>query len=610
MKNRIEMFKRICVVALWILVVPAFGQQMNFSQFTLTPLLNNPSLMSLSEEIKVDFGYRNQFGGKQGNYATPFVSAYKPFYIKDNNDQFRKFGAGGVQMLTDRTGYNGMFATSGFSVAYAHITNLSKVDKISFGLQPGIFQRRIDAGKITTGSQWDDYNGAYDPNRSLNENLAGMERRTFLYMNAGITYVRYNLNGDPFIMFALGGNNLTRPNVSLNTVNFSNPISWNFQASVLAFEDNQFQIKPSVRHVQVQNLDQTNIGSQFFYKLQDKPGFIKEGSIGLGLWYSTQNALVTALEINQRDWAFAFSYDFLTSSLGDVKSSTGAPEIIVGFRKYIGKRKKGSDISASGMGGGKGNKSSDLDEPKKVVPSPTEMNAEPVAKPVPPATPKKDTVSKPAPTPEKPVVDPQKPAVEKVQAPDKPVKEEPAAQVTKPAAKKPAVKPARKPAVKPAAAKGKGKKRPQSNLSAEQKARLADVVTPDEYLGTDPYKGTQQALTEDQLNALKKQPRFGFNGYDIDQDAVDQLKQMASILKSRPKIKLEIGGFGCDMGGAEVTRQVSLGRAESVRRQLVALGVPANQIKTKAYGLQNPIQDNGSDDGKVANRRVQFKFLK
>jgi outer membrane protein OmpA-like peptidoglycan-associated protein len=190
--------------------------------------------------------------------------------------------------------------------------------------------------------------------------------------------------------------------------------------------------------------------------------------------------------------------------------------------------------------------------------------------------------------------------------------------------KNPVKKPGQKPAVKPSTVQnaegtdatpiaGSGAvakvQRPKSNLTPEMEQKLASVVTPDKYLGKDPYKGTKLALSPAQKNLLKKQPRFGLNGFEIDENAAQQLRAIAKILKTRPKIKLEIGGFGCDLGNASVTKQISLGRAESIRQYLLALGIPPEQVKSKAYGNENPIRDNNDPDGKMANRRVQFKFF-
>ncbi len=601
-----------------------FAQQMNFSQYMLTPMLNNPSLISLSDEIKVDAGYRNQFGGKGSNYSTPFLAAFKPFYQETNKEQFRKFGAGGIQFLNDRTGFSGMLATTGFSFSYAHIANLSRRDWFSFGLQPGFYQRRIDFSKLSSGSQWDGFNGTYDPSLPLNESITGTERVSFFTINAGMTYVRENANGDPFFTFSLGANNLTRPNISLNDKSFANPVNWNIQTSLMAFEDNQFLIKPTIRHIQVRNQSQTNIGSYAYYKLKEKMGFLSKGNIGLGLWYSNQNALITSLEINQKDWALAFSYDFLVSTLAEASNSMGAPEIIVGFRKYLGKSKKrkGDIVPEGGGSGGRKSKDATLDEPQKAQPSQNEIKPEQEIKPGETVKPTEEAPK----TDEKPKGDTTKLAPDKGAGTDKP---DPGVKPTntlkdKPAPTKESKTPAKTetkkaPAKKATQSKSSGKttrKAAKNNIEDPVLAKkMAALRTPDSYLGEDPYKSTKLELTPAQKEMFLKQPHFDFassgnkKGFEIDQVAQAQLDQMAELMKSRPKLRLEIGGFGCDRGSEEATRQISLGRAESVRRYLVSKGIPEDLLEIQGYGMQNPQSSNASEEGKMANRRVQFKFI-
>ena len=230
--NQIAMMKKIFTAGLFLFAMQAMGQQLYYSQYQLTPMLNNPSLIALTEELKIDVGYRNQFGGKGANYSTPLVAAQMPFYNENVKNVFNKIGAGGVQIFTDRAGYSGELATSGFSLTYAHLVNLSTVDRLAFGLQPGVYQRRVDYSKLQSGSQWDPYNGAYNPGRSLNENISATERVNFFTLNCGITYIRYNIKGEPFLTLSAGANNLTRPNISLNSGSFKNPMHWNIQGAL------------------------------------------------------------------------------------------------------------------------------------------------------------------------------------------------------------------------------------------------------------------------------------------------------------------------------------------------------------------------------------------
>lgn len=618
--KQMNLVKKFFSFCLCVLAFQAQGQQLYYSQYQLTPMLNNPSLIALTEEIKIDAGYRNQFGGKGGNYSTPLLSGYMPIYKESVQNVFTKLGAGGIQLFTDRTGYGGMLATTGFSVTYAHLVHLSAKDKISFGLTPGIFQRRVDFSGLKSGSQWDSFYGEYKEQLPLNEEIAQTERRTFLTINSGLTYLREKANGDPFFTLSVGANNLSRPNISLNSQSFSNPVGWNIQSTIVAWEDEQFMIKPTFRHIQLRNLAQTNLGSYFYYKTQDTKGIIKKGSIGVGAWYSNENAVVFALEINQKDWALGFSYDILASNLAQAQASTGAPEIIVGFRKYIGKRKAPlPELDGSGKGGSKGAGAGDVKDPKKAT-VPTEVTPVPEIKPEPP---KQDNNQPPVERVETQTIEePKAPAKEPVPA-QAPVTKPEKQTVTKPAAEKPA-KAVSKPAAKPAAKKPVGKApaakstKPalRSNISDPVlKEKVAKMRTSDADLGDDPYKGTDKELKPAERDIFKQQPHFDLgsannkNGYEVDEVAKAQLRKMAELLKSRPNMKLEIGGFGCDKGGPEVTKQVSQGRAESVRRTLISMGVPASQLSAKGYGMDKPAVDNDSEESRVMNRRVQFKFL-
>jgi OOP family OmpA-OmpF porin len=71
--------------------------------------------------------------------------------------------------------------------------------------------------------------------------------------------------------------------------------------------------------------------------------------------------------------------------------------------------------------------------------------------------------------------------------------------------------------------------------------------------------------------------------------------------------KVELDGFASSEGTAAHNLVLSKDRANSVKTYLVNSGVDAKKIKVKAYGETMPIADNSTEEGRVLNRRVQFK---
>jgi outer membrane protein OmpA-like peptidoglycan-associated protein len=146
-------------------------------------------------------------------------------------------------------------------------------------------------------------------------------------------------------------------------------------------------------------------------------------------------------------------------------------------------------------------------------------------------------------------------------------------------------------------------------------ARVAALVTSDSYLGQDPYKGTKLELSPSERDIFKQQPHYELGtagnrrAYELDKKAMEQLDKMVKVMKARPKIRIEIGGYGCDLGSALATSLISGGRAEGVRRYLVSKGIPSDRFKVKEYGMNEPQSSNSTEDGKMDNRRVQFKFI-
>jgi outer membrane protein OmpA-like peptidoglycan-associated protein len=69
---------------------------------------------------------------------------------------------------------------------------------------------------------------------------------------------------------------------------------------------------------------------------------------------------------------------------------------------------------------------------------------------------------------------------------------------------------------------------------------------------------------------------------------------------------LEIQGHTDNVGGDAYNQTLSEARARSVMAWLTQHGVAAARMTAKGYGKTMPIADNGTDEGRMKNRRVEI----
>jgi outer membrane protein OmpA-like peptidoglycan-associated protein len=60
------------------------------------------------------------------------------------------------------------------------------------------------------------------------------------------------------------------------------------------------------------------------------------------------------------------------------------------------------------------------------------------------------------------------------------------------------------------------------------------------------------------------------------------------------------------IGRTAFNHSLSEARAGAVRDALIARGVPAERLRAAGFGASRPIADNGSEEGRARNRRIEF----
>ncbi|MDG2538667.1 OmpA family protein [Dyella jiangningensis] len=108
---------------------------------------------------------------------------------------------------------------------------------------------------------------------------------------------------------------------------------------------------------------------------------------------------------------------------------------------------------------------------------------------------------------------------------------------------------------------------------------------------------------------------FALNSDQLQPEGRELLKSLAgpltNYLKSRDEI-LMVSGFTDDRQVRDGNRQftdnweLSAERALTVTRALIAEGVPASSLFAAAFGAEQPVSSNASEEGRAKNRRVEI----
>ncbi|MEM6576849.1 MAG: OmpA family protein [Pseudomonadota bacterium] len=97
---------------------------------------------------------------------------------------------------------------------------------------------------------------------------------------------------------------------------------------------------------------------------------------------------------------------------------------------------------------------------------------------------------------------------------------------------------------------------------------------------------------------------------EVDGNGRAVMDDIAEILRACGEIRMEIGGHTDSQGREVMNLELSQARAQSILNELRARRVLTAGITAKGYGETQPIADNGTEEGREANRRIEFKVIR
>jgi OOP family OmpA-OmpF porin len=96
---------------------------------------------------------------------------------------------------------------------------------------------------------------------------------------------------------------------------------------------------------------------------------------------------------------------------------------------------------------------------------------------------------------------------------------------------------------------------------------------------------------------------------EISDVSIPLIEALSALLQQCPGVPIEVAGHTDSQGTERNNLTLSEDRAKAVLVALLGTGVDVSTLKAVGYGETKPIADNDTEDGREANRRIEFTLI-
>ncbi|HEX4455763.1 MAG TPA: OmpA family protein [Kofleriaceae bacterium] len=138
----------------------------------------------------------------------------------------------------------------------------------------------------------------------------------------------------------------------------------------------------------------------------------------------------------------------------------------------------------------------------------------------------------------------------------------------------------------------------QTTLAVVGTAPVAEVAPP------------PRVEVRDNKIEIHEKIQFDLDKATIKPESFSLMDEIGSVITKNPQIKrIQIEGYASSEGDAGHNKKLSDDRAKSVMKYLVDHGIAQPRLTALGFGVDKPIADNATEDGREKNRRVEFSIL-
>ncbi len=327
---------KVKIIIIYVLISNILiGQDFSFSQMNECPIWLNPANTGLYYPVRINTVYRQQWSNLPNPYRTYMLSS--DFRLLNHASKGSSLCLG-VLLANDVSGM------SNLTVSVVKASLMGKVfltdnQTLSAGLISGVFQRKIDSGKLTWSSQFNGYE--YDSSIPHGENIS-YENIVVPDVGVGIQWSlgkgsRTLSSNDKFgAQLGISAFHLNRPDISFNAMTDNRYIRYLVHGSLsIGLKNSPIQINPML-YIQLQGPSRMYYwGSYVKYCFQESSkytGNLLSRSLNVGLFYRQNDSFVFVIQLELDQYGIGISYDINSSELSMATHGRGAFEISL---KYL-----------------------------------------------------------------------------------------------------------------------------------------------------------------------------------------------------------------------------------------------------------------------------------
>jgi len=119
------------------------------------------------------------------------------------------------------------------------------------------------------------------------------------------------------------------------------------------------------------------------------------------------------------------------------------------------------------------------------------------------------------------------------------------------------------------------------------------------------------ALCVAEIIALSREKKITFepSSSNLTPDSRAIIDEISQIMRTCPDAQIEVSGHTDSQGREEMNLDLSRARAKAVYNTLKIMRVGVKSLTTEGYGESQPIADNSTEEGREANRRIEFRLI-